>query len=188
MAFLLSGREMGRSSIMGNGLHLLCPRSFGRESGRNLVSLTVLSLNLTDGGRASPCSGFACWPAKPGGSHRPLAHGPGSHSLRNTDPVAKIPDGAQGNTRKMVFLAQQSQDVCITYVGCFCLSPSGSPLGIIMQFLNLVSLRKVSIFLTSHLSVGNRVCTRLCGLPEAPGLTAPSLQSGALNAGLLTSW
>lgn len=120
MAFLLRGRKMGRRNITENGLHLLCPSSFGRESDRNLVSLTTLSLNLfltslcsLMAAESLPVLAFLACMRNQKVHTQPLAHGPGLHSLRNTDPVAKTPDGAQGNTQKMVFLAQQSQDLCV---------------------------------------------------------------------------
>lgn len=40
---------------------------------------------------------------------KPEPHLPGQRSLLNTDPVAKTPGAAQGDT-KMVFLAKQSRD------------------------------------------------------------------------------
>lgn len=73
--FLLRGRKMGRRNIMENGLHLLCPSSFGRvrwepgfPNNSQPEPLSDFTL-LIDGGRDSPCSGFSCLHAKPGGSH-----------------------------------------------------------------------------------------------------------------------
>lgn len=173
MSFLLTARETGRRNIMENGLHLLCPRLFGERVGwdsgfpRNSQPGTLSDVILPIDGRhvpASPCSGLFLH-AKPGGSH----------PTPNT-----VLSGALTLLSRSQVQQRETQDNCPRpakpRVACKRMEdawpvPSGSPLRIILEFLNLKSFWRVSVFLTSHFT--DRKSSLCQAMVPARGPTAP---------------